>query len=95
MDANFRLQNKWVSSDLIDPGLNQGCGYMVKDAPYKEFLSSVPDKPSKVRIAYIWSSFISSIVLIPTRQAHAHRTRRYPLPTPRIVEDSDQRELEP
>lgn len=40
MDANFRLKRKKVSSDDVDPSLNDGCAYMVKNAPYQAHLDT-------------------------------------------------------
>ena len=38
MDANFRLKRKKVSSDAVDPSLNNGCAYMVQNQPYHAHL---------------------------------------------------------
>ncbi|EIW74480.1 hypothetical protein CONPUDRAFT_67415, partial [Coniophora puteana RWD-64-598 SS2] len=39
IDANFRLKRRHVSSEESDPSLGDGVAYMVKEKPYKEFLS--------------------------------------------------------
>ncbi|KAI0702837.1 hypothetical protein C8T65DRAFT_709367 [Cerioporus squamosus] len=44
MDANFRLKRKKVSSDEVDPSLNDGCAYMVKTKPYHEHLDKFDDQ---------------------------------------------------
>ncbi|KAG1878131.1 hypothetical protein DFJ58DRAFT_712725 [Suillus subalutaceus] len=41
IDANFCLARKNVSSDMVDPGLNQGWAYFVKEHSYKLFLQDV------------------------------------------------------
>ena len=38
IDANFRLQNKLISSDAVDPALNNGSMFFVRDALYKAHL---------------------------------------------------------
>lgn len=39
IDANFRVKRKLVSSDVVDPGLNNGIAYFVEEKAYKSFLS--------------------------------------------------------
>ncbi|KAH6890716.1 hypothetical protein BKA70DRAFT_1120446 [Coprinopsis sp. MPI-PUGE-AT-0042] len=43
VDANFRLKRKDVSSDLHDPGLNNGYAYFVPETEFKEFLKQFVD----------------------------------------------------
>ncbi|KAG1872264.1 hypothetical protein F4604DRAFT_1881048 [Suillus subluteus] len=40
IDANFRLVWRNVSSDTVDPGLNHGYAFFVKETSYKSFLNS-------------------------------------------------------
>ncbi|KAG1814844.1 hypothetical protein EV424DRAFT_1473281 [Suillus variegatus] len=40
IDANFRLVQRNVSSDAIDPGLNHGYTFFVEETAYKDFLAS-------------------------------------------------------
>lgn len=40
IDANFRLKRKKVSSDLLDPSLNEGSSYMVRETTYKDHLAT-------------------------------------------------------
>ncbi|KAL1948716.1 hypothetical protein VTO73DRAFT_10522 [Trametes versicolor] len=40
IDANFRLKRKKVSSDAVDPSLNEGSSYMVKESSYKTHLAT-------------------------------------------------------
>ena len=39
IDANFRLKRKKVSSDKVDPDLNNGTGYFVEESAYKAHLA--------------------------------------------------------
>ncbi|EIW84336.1 hypothetical protein CONPUDRAFT_120104 [Coniophora puteana RWD-64-598 SS2] len=43
IDANFRLKRRLVSSEESDPSLGDGLAYVVKEGPYKSWLSSEPD----------------------------------------------------
>ncbi|KAG1902615.1 uncharacterized protein F5891DRAFT_1127573 [Suillus fuscotomentosus] len=47
IDANFRLACKNVSSDQMDPGLNCGWAYFVKEQQYKTFLTDVGRCPQE------------------------------------------------
>ncbi|KAL1948929.1 hypothetical protein VTO73DRAFT_10735 [Trametes versicolor] len=40
IDANFRLKRRMVSSDAVDPSLNQGSAYIVEDNAYKAHLKA-------------------------------------------------------
>ncbi|KAG1744823.1 hypothetical protein EDB19DRAFT_1894525 [Suillus lakei] len=40
IDANFRLARRNVSSDIVDPGLNQGYAFFVEEQAYKSFIGS-------------------------------------------------------
>ncbi|KAG1871548.1 hypothetical protein F4604DRAFT_1881169 [Suillus subluteus] len=40
IDANFRLVQRNVSSDAIDPGLNHGYAFFMEETGYKHFLAS-------------------------------------------------------
>ncbi|TFK80129.1 hypothetical protein K466DRAFT_504425 [Polyporus arcularius HHB13444] len=46
MDANFRLKRKKVSSDELDPSLNDGCAYVVAEAAYKAHLAAFDKLPN-------------------------------------------------
>lgn len=46
MDANFRLRRKNVSSDEVDPSLNDGIGYVVAEAAYKDHLAAFDSMPA-------------------------------------------------
>jgi hypothetical protein len=48
MDCNFRVQRKNVSSEADDPGLCDGLAYMVRDAPYQEYLEKYKDEKQEV-----------------------------------------------
>lgn len=37
IDTNFWLRHQDVSSDKVDPDLNQGCAYFVEEKEYKEY----------------------------------------------------------
>ena len=50
IDANFRLQNKLVSSDVVDPALNNGSMFFVRDPPYKAHLADYGPQDTDVRI---------------------------------------------
>ena len=38
INANFRLKQKDMSKDSVDPSLGQGWSFFVQEAPYKEYL---------------------------------------------------------
>ncbi len=40
IDANFRLKRKKVSSDTVDPSLNNGTAYIVQEQAYKAHLAT-------------------------------------------------------
>lgn len=40
INVNFQLKHKDVSSNKVNPDLNQGCAYFVEEMEYKEY--SVP-----------------------------------------------------
>ncbi|KAG1726114.1 hypothetical protein EDB19DRAFT_1897694 [Suillus lakei] len=40
IDANFRLARRNVSSDIVNPGLNQGYAFFVEEQAYKSFIGS-------------------------------------------------------
>lgn len=40
IDANFRLKRKKISSDVLDPSLNEGSSYMVRESTYKDHLAA-------------------------------------------------------
>lgn len=44
MDACFRLKRRLVSSELKDPSLGPGWGYVVENAAYHEYLLTVTDQ---------------------------------------------------
>ena len=50
LDANFRLQNKLISSDAVDPALNKGSMIFVEDPPYKTHLAGYGEQDTDVRI---------------------------------------------
>ncbi|KAG2148677.1 uncharacterized protein EDB93DRAFT_1250112 [Suillus bovinus] len=39
IDANFRLKQKLVSSDIVDPGISKGWLYFVEEKAYKSYLA--------------------------------------------------------
>ncbi|KAI0713195.1 hypothetical protein C8T65DRAFT_528834, partial [Cerioporus squamosus] len=47
LDANFRLKRRKVSTDINDPTLNNGCAYMVRPGPYKDFLEATGNLPTE------------------------------------------------
>ncbi|KAJ7482922.1 hypothetical protein B0H11DRAFT_1723465, partial [Mycena galericulata] len=44
MDACFRLKRRMVSSEVKDPALGSGWGYLVESGPYRKFLLTVTDQ---------------------------------------------------
>ncbi|KAJ7734170.1 hypothetical protein DFH07DRAFT_754473, partial [Mycena maculata] len=44
MDACFRLKRRMVSSEVKDPALGSGWGYMVESGPYRKYLLTVTDQ---------------------------------------------------
>ncbi|KAG1784907.1 uncharacterized protein HD556DRAFT_1451293 [Suillus plorans] len=47
IDANFRLAQKNVSSDIADPGLSNGWSYFIEEKGYKGFLHEVGKQPQE------------------------------------------------
>ncbi|KAG1817907.1 hypothetical protein EV424DRAFT_1472791 [Suillus variegatus] len=47
IDANFQLKRKLMSSDNVDPSLNAGWSYFVKDTAYKQYLSERGCEPQE------------------------------------------------
>jgi hypothetical protein len=43
------LKRKKVSSDKVDPDLNQGCAYFVEEREYKEYLVNYKEETEPVR----------------------------------------------
>lgn len=48
IDANFRLKRKAVSSNVLDPSLNDGWAYFVEEKPYKDYLAQHAKEPQEV-----------------------------------------------
>ncbi|KAJ7188443.1 hypothetical protein C8R46DRAFT_1205599 [Mycena filopes] len=44
LDACFRLKRRMISSEIKDPGLGTGWGYVMENAPYRHFLQTVTDQ---------------------------------------------------
>jgi len=58
-DGNFRLQRKHKNGDPDDVALNQGNGYFVENAQYKEYLACVqPESQVSTVIAFALFVFI-------------------------------------
>ncbi|KAG1860956.1 hypothetical protein F4604DRAFT_1882528 [Suillus subluteus] len=47
IDTNFRLAQKNVSSDKVNPGLSNGWSYFVEEKGYKTFLNEVGQQPQE------------------------------------------------
>ncbi|KAJ7642666.1 hypothetical protein DFH06DRAFT_1137218 [Mycena polygramma] len=44
LDACFRLKRRMISSEIKDPGLGTGWGYVMENTPYRHYLLSVTDQ---------------------------------------------------
>ncbi|KAG1886583.1 hypothetical protein F4604DRAFT_1917395 [Suillus subluteus] len=44
IDANFRLKHRFVSNNIMDPGLSRGWGYFVEEQQYKAYLHDHADE---------------------------------------------------